>query len=110
MIYIQIKPTDNKKQIIEEQKNKGLYFMGVETSYTAFGTLEEWLTQFIRPERNKLLQETDYLMLPDNVEMMTKEEYETLKTYRQNLRDLPESITPSKVNWPVKPIQGIVKK
>ena len=55
----------------------------------------------LRAERNRLLAETDYLALSDNTLS------EDMKTYRQNLRDLPEgkdTVEKCKnVTWPTKP-------
>lgn len=43
-------------------------------------------------------------MLVDNVEELKAEEkYEDMKSYRQALRDLPETITSTQFEWPVKP-------
>jgi hypothetical protein len=55
----------------------------------------------LRTKRNKLLTETDYLALSDNI--MTEE----VKTYRQKLRDITEGLTTlakvKKVKLPIKP-------
>ena len=55
----------------------------------------------LRQKRNRLLAETDYLALSDNT--LSND----MKTYRQNLRDLPDGKdTVEKCNnatWPTKP-------
>ena len=55
----------------------------------------------LRARRNKLLADTDYLALSDNV--MTDE----MKAYRQALRDITEGITTKEqadnITWPTKP-------
>ena len=55
----------------------------------------------LRAKRNRLLAETDYLALSDNT--LSND----MKTYRQNLRDLPDGKdTVEKCNnatWPTKP-------
>jgi len=55
----------------------------------------------LRAKRNRLLAETDYLALSDNTLS------DDMKTYRQNLRDLPEGKdTVAKcenATWPTKP-------
>ncbi len=55
----------------------------------------------LRQRRNRLLAETDYLALSDNT--LSND----MKTYRQNLRDLPDGKdTVEKCNnatWPTKP-------
>ncbi len=37
--------------------------------------------------RNELLKQTDYFMLPDVYEILTLEQKEEIKSYRQTLRD-----------------------
>ena len=52
----------------------------------------------LRLERNKRLAETDYLALSDAT--LTDE----MRTYRQELRDLPANTTdPANPTWPTKP-------
>ena len=55
----------------------------------------------LRRERNRLLAETDYLALSDNTLS------DDMKTYRQNLRDLPSGKDTvekcENVTWPTKP-------
>jgi len=55
----------------------------------------------LRRERNKRLAETDYLALSDNTLS------DDMKTYRQNLRDLPDGKDTvdkcNNVTWPTKP-------
>ena len=45
----------------------------------------------LRAERDKLLAETDHMMLPDYP--ITQESKDEMETYRQALRDFPSSIT-----------------
>lgn len=62
----------------------------------------EWET--IKVKRNRLLTESDILVLPDRWASYTPEKQKVISNYRQALRDLPQTITdPYKVNWPVKP-------
>lgn len=59
----------------------------------------EMLWSEMRSKRNQLLQETDYLMLPDISGDKTD-----IISYRQTLRDLPEAIEDiTNFEWPVKP-------
>tara|TARA_Y100001973_G_C5029912_1_gene247502 strand:+ start:313 stop:636 length:324 start_codon:yes stop_codon:yes gene_type:complete len=55
----------------------------------------------LREKRNKLLAETDYLALSDNTLASN------MKTYRQELRDLPSGLDTiekvANVTWPTKP-------
>lgn len=55
----------------------------------------ESLSSIARERRDKLLSETDYLALSDQI--LT----ESMKKYRQDLRDIPEqSGFPYEINWP----------
>jgi hypothetical protein len=55
----------------------------------------------LRNKRNRLLAETDYLALSDNTLA------DNMKTYRQELRDLPTGLDTvekvANVTWPTKP-------
>jgi len=55
----------------------------------------------LRRKRNRLLSETDYLALSDNTLA------NNMKTYRQELRDLPSGLNTvdkvKNVTWPTKP-------
>lgn len=55
-----------------------------------------------RAKRNTLIEETDYLLLPDypvNEERMMK-----IKSYRQELRDITEQLGfPEDITWPTMP-------
>jgi len=48
--------------------------------------------QIIREKRNNLLKDSDILVLIDNWEKYTDIQKEKIKTYRQELRDLPSNI------------------
>ena len=64
-------------------------------------TDEELATQ-IRANRNSLLSQTDYLMMPDYP--IESDRLAKVKTYRQALRDIPEqSGFPRTITWPEKP-------
>ena len=57
--------------------------------------------KLIRQQRDALLSETDYLMMPDYP--MSELAMENLKVYRQALRDVPEQPDfPNSVVWPIK--------
>ena len=63
---------------------------------------------YLRKERNFLLNQTDWEMIKA---LETGGDATALKEYRQNLRDLPATSSPSLnengeltgVNWPIKP-------
>jgi hypothetical protein len=58
--------------------------------------------QIIRENRNNLLKESDILVLIDKWETYTEEKKQKIKTYRQELRDLPNNIKdPFSVTFPV---------
>lgn len=95
LIYIEYDLSEeNKSKIIKDQKDLGNVYHGeaniTEGNYLMFMPKEKWLDVEIRPQRNVFLQATDYLMLADNVERLTTKEYEDLKIYRQELRDMTE--------------------
>jgi hypothetical protein len=48
--------------------------------------------QIIRENRNNLLKESDILVLIDKWETYTEEKKQKIKTYRQELRDLPSIV------------------
>tara|TARA_R100001594_G_scaffold30238_1_gene56506 strand:+ start:548 stop:838 length:291 start_codon:yes stop_codon:yes gene_type:complete len=66
----------------------------------ADGQLDRDLSE-LRKKRNRLLSETDYLGLSDNTLASN------MKTYRQELRDLPSGLDTvekvANVTWPTKP-------
>ncbi len=56
----------------------------------------------IRKERNQLLKDSDYIMFPDIT--ITAEKKEEWTTYRQSLRDIPQTFSnPDDVTYPDKP-------
>jgi hypothetical protein len=58
--------------------------------------------QIIREKRNNLLKESDILVLIDKWESYTEEQKQKIKTYRQELRDLPSNIEdPFVVTFPI---------
>lgn len=55
-----------------------------------------------REKRDRLLAETDFLLMPDYP--ISEEALEELKVYRQSLRDVPEQTGfPNTIKWPSKP-------
>jgi len=57
---------------------------------------EKWTT--IRSKRDALLQETDWAALADSPAIS-----DAMKTYRQNLRDIPSQSDVDNITWPDKP-------
>ena len=56
----------------------------------------------IRKERNQLLKDSDYIMVSDAP--VTTEKKEEWETYRQSLRDIPQTFSnPDDVTYPDKP-------
>jgi hypothetical protein len=65
---------------------------------------EEQKYEFMRYERNKRLQSSDWTLLLDSP--LTDEEKNNWIQYRQNLRDLPANIEDiDNIVWPVSPIE-----
>jgi hypothetical protein len=63
---------------------------------------KEWNEQKYR--RDILLKESDTNVLPDRWAVMTPEKQQEWATYRQALRDIPQTFTnPDEVVWPTKP-------
>ena len=61
-------------------------------------TTEEIAAQ-VRAKRDALLAETDFLMMPDYP--LGEEDATVLKTYRQELRDVPtQEGFPTEITWP----------
>ena len=59
----------------------------------------------VREKRDKLIAETDYLLMPDYP--ISAKNLESIKAYRQTLRDIPQKDGfPLSVTWPVKPTIG----
>jgi len=66
---------------------------------TTFSVDDLWY--FIKCQRNNILKESDWAVLPDANPKPSKEAW---LTYRQALRDLPQNFSnPSEVIWPEKP-------
>lgn len=57
------------------------------------------LAVIVRTKRNNLIAATDYLMLTDSPHAAN----ESLKAYRQALRDVPQQADLNNVVWPVMP-------
>lgn len=62
----------------------------------------EW--EIVRNERNRLIAETDYVVLPDYWETLSKSKQSAWKQYRKDLRDITDAFPdPSMVVFPEKP-------
>jgi len=59
-------------------------------------TEQKW--KRIRQDRTQLLKDSDYAALPDSPEMS-----DAMKTYRQDLRDIPSQSDVDNITWPTKP-------
>ena len=71
------------------------HFIGDDTAKDARLLADKW--ENVRSQRNSKLAETDYLALSDNT-LATN-----MKTYRQDLRDVPKQSDPDDITWPTKP-------
>ena len=66
------------------------------------GPTKAELEERVRTKRDALIEETDYLLMPDYP--ISEEELAAVKTYRQALRDVPQQDGfPNDVVWPEKP-------
>jgi hypothetical protein len=62
--------------------------------------------EIIRAQRNEFLRQSDWTQLPDAP--LTKEQNVAWKTYRQSLRDIPNTFsTPESVKWPEAPLSSL---
>ena len=71
------------------------HFVPDDTAKDARLLADKWAN--VRRDRNKKLAETDYLALSDNTLA------DNMKTYRQELRDVPKQSDPDNITWPTKP-------
>jgi hypothetical protein len=87
----------------------GLNWMGKDIPQPTKADIESWEAEWeedtkwaeIRAQRDRLLAETDYLYLTDAPSHGKKSE---MTTYRQALRDLPQSAAKAEdVKWPKRP-------
>tara|TARA_Y100000114_G_scaffold118315_1_gene112826 strand:+ start:1856 stop:2155 length:300 start_codon:yes stop_codon:yes gene_type:complete len=59
---------------------------------------------YIRNERNRLLQETDWIVIREREQAGSVHNFEAFMKYRQELRDIPTKYNKvSLVKWPTKP-------
>jgi hypothetical protein len=88
------------KPVVEDMTAEELALKQAEEKAWNDGALDRALAE-LRSKRNKLLAETDYLALSDNTLS------DDMKTYRQNLRDLPAGKDTvekcENATWPTKP-------
>lgn len=72
-------------------------------NYFAPETLEYWIEKTVRPERNRLLSDSDYTVLPDS--NLPEEDVKKWRAYRARLRDFTGTLTEvvRDITWPVKP-------
>ena len=71
------------------------HFKGDDTAKDARLLADKWTA--VRRDRDRRIAETDYLALKDNT-LSTD-----MKTYRQELRDVPSQSDPDDITWPDKP-------
>ena len=65
---------------------------------------EKWLDAIIRPKRNDLLDDVDLRRLnADKIETMAIPKKLEWKTYKQALKNLPETINYENPEWPIAP-------
>jgi len=79
---------------ITKTNYKMSHFSGDDTAKDARVLAEKWTA--VRRDRDRRLSETDYLALKDNTLSAG------MKTYRQELRDVPTQSDPDNISWPSK--------
>jgi len=95
IIPVKDTPTINDRQYLEW--HDGSVVDGEWVRFTVKEKTAETLMAEIRAKRNQLLADTDWTALVDST--LTDE----MKTYRQALRDLPETVDVNKPVYPEKP-------
>jgi hypothetical protein len=82
---------DPDNMITEEEYNEAI---------AEFEVFDGWVK--VRKQRNQLLKDSDYIMVSDAP--ITTEKKEEWTTYRQSLRDIPQTFSnPDDVTYPDKP-------
>ena len=90
-----IKWSDKKTKVTVNDIEIETHFTGDDSAKDARMLADKWAN--VRRDRNKKLAETDYLALSDNTLA------DNMKTYRQELRDVPKQSDPDNITWPTKP-------
>jgi len=90
-----IKWSDTKTKVTVDEVEIETHFTGDDTAKDARLLADKWAN--VRRNRDRKLAETDYLALSDNT-LATN-----MKTYRQDLRDVPSQSDPDNITWPVAP-------
>lgn len=89
------------------QSDKVLFIKSMEPDPAIQNTIQEDLENTwagIRCERDILLAESDKYVLFDVYEKLSIQEQQQIKTYRQQLRDIPQTyLSPEQLVWPTKP-------
>ena len=94
-IVYNIKWSDSKVSATVGEETIQTHFTGDDTARDARVLAEKWVN--VRRDRDRRLSETDYLALKDNTLSAD------IKTYRQELRDVPTQSDPDNISWPSKP-------
>lgn len=79
--------------------------MVVDGVHTLIPVTQDGITQgkynSLRYERDKLLQQSDWTQMPDSP--LTEEKKQEWQTYRQALRNLPQTVDINNIEFPTKP-------
>lgn len=96
--------------IIAKFESSGVSYINYDTDENPFGlssgilaeAIKEAAWEKVREKRDTLLRDSDYAVMPDYP--LTDAQLAEVKTYRQALRDIPETAAdPDAVDWPTKP-------
>jgi hypothetical protein len=100
-------PTENRIQLTKEQWLEGVTLdcRVINGVHTVIETTQEELDDrayaILRENRNKLLAESDWTQMPDSP--LTDAQKQAWATYRQSLRDLPDTVDINNIVYPEKP-------
>lgn len=85
---------------VEDPSSPGTFTLEEDPTKLAAKTAQAWTD--LRTKRNQLLKDSDWVALADA--HLSQDRKDRWFAYRQELRDLPESVTdPVQVEWPVVP-------
>jgi hypothetical protein len=79
----------------------GFYYFDVGSGYFLFDT-ERWLSEWLRPKRDELLNEFDVTYTnAERWEMWNAEQRKAIRAYKKALKDFPLTANPTSLVWPV---------
>ena len=95
---------ENWVVLIDGTKISGIQDTSLLTDDDGGNTIYQARLDIMRKKRNRLLDESDWTQMPDNP--LDGDKVLLWKKYRQELRDLPSTVSPENIeaaDWPVPP-------